>query len=78
MQSAIKVVTVAKATVPEGVTNVGGDWYYDEYVGSAGVRSLGLEDRPASAPDTRVPAPPPLLSPPAAEERRSILDLFRN
>ena len=34
----------------------------------------------ARAPETRVLAPssPPLLAPPPAEERRSILDLFRN
>ena len=61
--------------MPEGVTQSGGEWVYDEYAGGGGIRSLGVEDRP---PETRMLAPPPLLAPPAAEERRSILDLFRN
>ncbi len=75
MQTALKGVPIAKTTVPEGVTQVGGEWYYDEYVGGNGIRSLGVEDRPA---ETRGLTPPPLQAPPAAEERRSILDMFRN
>ena len=75
MKTALKGVPVAKAKVPEGVSNVGGDWFYDEYANGGGVRSLGVEERPA---ETRALAPPPLQAPPAAEERRSILDLFRN
>ena len=76
MKTALKGVPVAKMAVPEGVTNVGGDWYYDEYANGGGIHSLGVEDRPADP--ARVLAPPPLITPPPAEERRSILDLFRN
>ena len=76
MQTALKGVPVAKATPPEGVVNVNGDWYYDEYSHGGAVRNLGMEDQPP--PETRVSVPPPLLAPPPAEERRSILDLFRN
>ena len=51
-------------TAPEGVVNVGGEWYYEEYARGAGVSSLGLEDKAAPTP-------------PSEEERNSILDLFR-
>ena len=32
-------------TPPEGVVNVGGEWYYEEYAHGAGVSSVGLEDK---------------------------------
>ena len=35
---------------PEGVVNVGGEWYYEEYARGAGVSSLGLEDKPPPTP----------------------------
>ena len=47
---------------PEGVVNIGGEWYYDEYVQGGGVSSLGLEDSLPTAPNE--------------EERKGILDLF--
>jgi penicillin-binding protein 1A len=49
-----------------------GEWYYEEFSRGAGVRSLGLEDRPAPSandPDPNAPAP--------EEEKKSILDLFK-
>ena len=59
-------------SVPAGVVNVGGDWFYEEYARS-GVPSLGLEDKGSST--TPLAAPP---QQPAAEERNRILDLFKN
>ena len=44
MENALKGVPVMEPTAPEGVVNVGGEWYYDEYVRGAGVSSLGLAD----------------------------------
>ena len=61
-----------EATVPPGVVNVGGEWFYEEYARNAGVSSVGLEDRTGSSPATAPQAPPP------TEERNRILDLFRN
>ena len=61
MTTALKGVPVAQATPPEGVVQVGGEWYYQEYAQGQGVSGLGLEDK---------------LAPTAAEERKSILDLF--
>lgn len=94
MESALKGVPVMEPTAPEGVVNVGGEWYYDEYVRGAGVSSLGLADPavpavvaptdkslmnsdglpPPPAP-SQAPAPRPL---PPADEKKNILDLFRN
>ncbi|WP_313311978.1 penicillin-binding protein 1A [Pulveribacter sp.] len=76
MEKALKGVPVAEPTVPAGVTNVSGEWYYDEYVRTGGVSSVGLE---ASMPSSGE-SPPALAptAPPPAEERNRILDLFRN
>ncbi|HVL44622.1 MAG TPA: penicillin-binding protein, partial [Acidovorax sp.] len=71
MERALKGVPVMEPTVPPGVVNVGGEWFYEEYARNAGVSSVGVEDRSASS--AVVPkAPPP------SEERSRILDLFRN
>lgn len=71
MERALKGVPVMEPTVPAGVVNVGGEWFYDEYARNAGVSSVGVDDRSAS-PAVAPQAPPP------SEERSRILDLFRN
>lgn len=87
MESALKGVPVMEPTAPQGVVNVGGEWYYEEYARGNGVGSLGMT--PGSEPGSP-PAPedksllnadglPPSRPPTApSEERKSILDLFRN
>ena len=72
MQQALKGVPVMEPSVPAGVVNIGGEWFYEEFSRNAGVASLGLQDRPAA------PAPVSPGQEPAPEERRRILDLFRN
>ncbi len=72
MERALKGVPVMEPTVPAGVVNVGGEWFYDEYARSAGVSSVGLEDHRSTSPAVTPQAPPP------SEERSRILDLFRN
>ena len=70
MEKALKGVPVSEPTVPAGVVNVSGEWFYEEYARNS-VTSVGMDDnRPAS------PGAPG--APPAAEERNRILDLFRN
>ena len=71
MERALKGVPVMEPTVPPGVVNVGGEWFYEEYARNAGVSSVGVEDRSVS-PAVTPQAPPP------SEERSRILDLFRN
>jgi penicillin-binding protein 1A len=73
MERALKGVPVMESTVPPGVVNVGGEWFYEEYARNAGVANLGLGDRTTTSAATVTPqAPPP------TEERNRILDLFRN
>ena len=73
MEHALKGVPVTQYSAPEGVVNVGGEWFYDEYARGAGVSSLGLDDKSGTAgASTEAQVLPP------ADERRRILDLFRN
>ncbi len=63
MGFALKNVPVAEIPPPEGVVQVNGEWFYEEYAGTSGVRALSN--------DAGIP-------PPASdEEKKSILDLFR-
>ncbi|MDH1378812.1 penicillin-binding protein 1A [Comamonas aquatica] len=70
MQHALKDVPVATYPVPPGVVNMGGEWFYEEYAGGAGVTALGMNPGYFN-PDQPTEAPP-------QEERSRILDLFRN
>ncbi|MEP7056231.1 MAG: penicillin-binding protein, partial [Caldimonas sp.] len=65
MKTALKGVPIQEPSAPEGLVNMNGEWYYEEYTRGTGVSSVGLEDKP----------PPPPAS--NDEERKSILDLFR-
>jgi len=72
MEYALKNVPVMQPSVPEGVINSGGEWFYEEYARGAGVSSLGLSDKSGGAAGTDTPTLP------QADERKTILDLFRN
>jgi penicillin-binding protein 1A len=99
METALKGVPVMEPSAPEGVVNIGGEWYYEEYARGGGVSNLGgtSVDSGTTTPTPGIPtlpsaprAPedkslmnsdglPPNRSPSApGEERKSILDLFRN
>ena len=65
MAVALKGVAVSDANAPEGVLNVNGEWFFEEFTRNQGVTNLGMEEQRQS--------PPPA---PAEDERRSILDLF--
>jgi penicillin-binding protein 1A len=47
METALKGVPVQEPSVPEGVVNVGGEWYFEEYARGNAVQNLGLEDADA-------------------------------
>ena len=68
MEYALKGIPVQEYEPPEGLLQVGGEWFFDEYARGAGVTSLGLGDKPDGA----------VQSLPSADEKRRILDLFRN
>ncbi len=64
MQQGLKDVPVADLVPPsEGVMNVNGEWYFEEFGPQQGVSGVGLDDK------AQQPASP--------EEKKSILDLFR-
>ncbi|WP_423222036.1 penicillin-binding protein 1A [Ideonella lacteola] len=63
MSQALKGVPVSEAPAPEGVVNVGGEWYYDEFSPGQGISTLGTEEH---APES-----------PTEDEKKGILDLFR-
>jgi penicillin-binding protein 1A len=97
---------VVEPSAPEGVINIGGEWYYEEYARGAGVSSVGgiaidgaVPATPAGTPLSPfapgapgAPStppydksllnadglPPPSRPQPNGEDRKSILDLFRN
>jgi penicillin-binding protein 1A len=70
MEHALKDVPVMEPDAPEGVIHSGGEWFYDEYVKGAGISSLGLHDKPGVASG--------VLALPPADEKKRILDLFKN
>lgn len=108
MDVALRKEPVVPLTPPDGVVNLGGEWYYQEFARSASVGSLG--GLPGTVPTPAVIEGAGVVRPPAAfrgssgesapgnplwdrsllnsdgrppppeagQERRSILDLFRN
>ncbi|MBU6437204.1 MAG: penicillin-binding protein, partial [Betaproteobacteria bacterium] len=69
MQTALKGVPVSEPTPPEGIVNIGGEYYYSEYTPDTGIKALDVE----------TPAPPDKPPPNVTEEdKRSILDIFKD
>ncbi len=66
MSYALKGVPVSEAPAPEGVINVGGEWYFEEYSPGHGVSSLGMDETVPAAPQAST-----------EDEKRGILDLFK-
>jgi penicillin-binding protein 1A len=75
METALRGVPVTEVAAPEGVVNSGGEWFYDEYTHGSGVSNLGLDDRGAKGSAPGASATQEL---PPADERKRILDLFKN
>jgi penicillin-binding protein 1A len=79
METALKGVPEAEYTAPEGVLNIGGEWFYDEFANGTGVRSLGLEDTNKDRTDSNAPAAGAAGAPASpVDEKKTILDLFKN
>jgi penicillin-binding protein 1A len=72
MAQALKNVPVAELAVPEGVVNIDGEWFFNEYTKSTGIATLGLDGsgKPADAQQ--------VIPMPVADEKKRILDLFKN
>lgn len=68
MQHALQGVSVSEPTAPPGLVHEGNDWYYKEFPRGGGVTSLGTGAGAQSGTSDL----------PAADEKRKILDLFKN
>ncbi len=66
MEHALKAEPIQEVPVPPGVVNAGGEWFYEEFARGNGVSSLGIDGRSGG-----------VQSPPPSDERRNILNLFR-
>jgi penicillin-binding protein 1A len=67
METALKGVPVMEPVAPEGITHVGGEWYFEEFIKGDGVTSVKSDDKADPAQTT-----------PVAEEKKKILELFKN
>ena len=74
MGEALRGVPVETYTAPAGVIQSGGEWFYEEFGPGRGVGGLGLND-PAPENGEHGNGAAPAIAP---QDRRSILDLFRN
>jgi len=72
METALRNIPVQEPSAPEGLVQVGGEWFYTEYGASGGVRNLGGTS-PAGKTESETPA-----ALPKPDERSRIIDLFRN
>ncbi len=68
MDSALKNVPVMEASAPEGIVHVAGEWYFEEFAKNSGVSGLAVEPKADDAAAT----------PPPADEKKKILDLFKD
>lgn len=69
METALKNVPVQEPSAPEGVLRLNNEWYFEEYAKGTGVTGLGLDDKTDGAQTQPLPA---------ADEKKRILDLFKN
>ena len=75
MKTAMQGVSVDTPTAPEGLVQVDGTWYFDDYAPGRGIASLGVENGETSPAEALTGTP--IGAMPSAEERKSILDMFR-
>lgn len=68
MTTALHNAPIEEPAPPEGVVNVGGEWFYEEYTSGTGVRELGPDS--TDSPNGTTPAPS------SDEEKRGILNMF--
>jgi penicillin-binding protein 1A len=68
MQHALQNVPIAEPVPPAGLSHESGDWAYAEYSRGGGVSSLGMDSRSSNSSEQL----------PANDEKKRILDLFKN
>jgi len=79
MDYALKGVPVTEYQPPAGVVNVNGEWYYEEYAKGAGISSVGMQAEAGASNGETTPAPGGGIQVlPPSDEKKRILDLFKN
>jgi penicillin-binding protein 1A len=81
MGSQLEGVPVTEPAAPPGVVYTSGEWFYEEFTPGQGVASLGLTEEDQSGGFGGLfgfPEGTQVLPPMEPQDRRSILDLFRN
>jgi penicillin-binding protein 1A len=71
MEKVLKDVPVMDMAAPEGVTHVGGEWFFDEFTGTGGIKSLGLDGSSVGGMGAAAQEGN------ARDEKNKILDLFK-
>ena len=66
MQTALKNTPIAELNAPAGVVYEAGDWFFTEFSRTTGILGLGMENKSGNS------------ELPAADEKKKILDLFKN
>lgn len=82
MEYALKDVPVTEYEPPQGVVNINGEWYYDEYAKGAGISSVGMQQDPGTSSTEPSSSPPAagggIQVLPPSDEKKRILDLFKS
>ena len=66
MQAALKNTPITELGAPAGVVYEAGDWFFTEFSRASGISSLGMDNKSGNS------------ELPAADEKKRILDLFKN
>ncbi|MGJ7545175.1 penicillin-binding protein 1A [Variovorax sp. LT1R16] len=75
MKTALQGTPVVEPRAPDGLVQIDGTWYFDDFTPGHSVATLGMED--GDTPPAEALAGAPIGTPPSNEERKSILDMFR-
>ena len=79
MEYALKGVPVTEYQAPAGVVNLNGEWYYEEYAKGAGISSVGMQPEAGASSEETAPTPGGGIQVlPPSDEKKRILDLFKN
>jgi penicillin-binding protein 1A len=66
MQHALKNTPVTEVAPTAGVVHEGGDWFFNEFTKATGVSTLGVDGKTNNA------------ELPVTDEKKKIIDLFKN
>jgi penicillin-binding protein 1A len=69
METALKNTPIKEPDAPAGVVYLNNEWYFEEFSKGTGVNSLGTGEKTTNSQRQTLPA---------ADEKKTILDLFRN